>query len=928
MKILVSSDLHINSWIPFSKIDSLGRPSRLTDYLKLAKVMADLAKKEKCSSIILAGDISECSIQRPMVHDVIGDFLRILAESTEVHLIHGQHDCDSKEASSMGGNSILKEICKDLSTKDKSRYPIYYHDKPVLIELEDKSVYFQPWTENHELPNVKSDVFIGHGIVNGCTNLDGYVFMNGFKREDLFSKFKLSIIGDIHKRQLHSSIDFPGHYILQPGTPIQNSMKDYEDCGIYVVDIQNKTTNFSFYNIHDIVPDTFHRFTYDYEGEPNSLIHSRPKIKATKKQQEVKSLELERDNTLIYNTCIKLIQEDKEVLDKELVKSYLETVFSEVQLSSDKIISNTLINSIEAENFLSIDKVHLNFNEFPRSCVIVGSNGSGKTTIPEAIYWCLTGSTTKNASISDVINSYKNVQHCKVQIQLTINSQEFTVVRERDSKSSTLYLLDQDNNTIKRGSIRETQSELYRLLGLKEWQIFMFSYFSAEKTSIFAGLGDSAKNELVSQIVGLDFVESMREFTKDKRSQNQKDLLILEGSLREKESTIKQLDKKLEKLMSEISSNKPKIESRISNLKNLLVLSTDELKELESTYLTKYGEKFFSCTSDISEISKEYYSLQSAYEKAESTRVLLELNLNRNKNELKVVVSGKCPTCSQPVHDPSFICSLKEKISSDFLQLKNLPNLTELKTKLTELYGTLSSNEELSKNRKIYSNKLQSLQKTINDTKIELLELNNELLKESSEDNLIQDVKSELQIHNSKLESIIQETIQLTKTTNAWKYLETTLFKKTGELVKELNKQGSKLIQVCINEVIPNNEVKILIDRDLNLKGEFHNNSSVAYELMSSGQKRLTDIIMMVAINNLFSKIYNLKDGVLGLCVYDEILSFLDDKYIEIAKQVVDQNISKKLLVITHDSNLMNMYDSRIKVSMSSSGSVYKKSWE
>ena len=47
MKILVSSDLHINSWIPFSKIDSLGRPSRLTDYLKLAKVMADLAKKRK-----------------------------------------------------------------------------------------------------------------------------------------------------------------------------------------------------------------------------------------------------------------------------------------------------------------------------------------------------------------------------------------------------------------------------------------------------------------------------------------------------------------------------------------------------------------------------------------------------------------------------------------------------------------------------------------------------------------------------------------------------------------------------------------------------------------------------------------------------------------------------------------------------------------
>ena len=74
-------------------------------------------------------------------------------------------------------------------------------------------------------------------------------------------------------------------------------------------------------------------------------------------------------------------------------------------------------------------------------------------------------------------------------------------------------------------------------------------------------------------------------------------------------------------------------------------------------------------------------------------------------------------------------------------------------------------------------------------------------------------------------------------------------------------------------------------------------------------------------------KIYNLEDGVLGLAVYDETLSFLDDKYIDLAKQIVDQSISRKLLVITHDNKLMNLYDARIKVSLDKLGSNYLKSW-
>ena len=114
---------------------------------------------------------------------------------------------------------------------------------------------------------------------------------------------------------------------------------------------------------------------------------------------------------------------------------------------------------------------------------------------------------------------------------------------------------------------------------------------------------------------------------------------------------------------------------------------------------------------------------------------------------------------------------------------------------------------------------------------------------------------------------------------------------------------------------------------DLKISGKFYNDKWTPYEALSSGQKRVVDITLMVAMNNLFSRIYNLENGVLGLAVYDEILSFLDEKYVEISKNIVDQSFSNKILIITHDNNLMNMYDSKIKVEMGKAGSIYKKSW-
>jgi DNA repair exonuclease SbcCD ATPase subunit len=148
-------------------------------------------------------------------------------------------------------------------------------------------------------------------------------------------------------------------------------------------------------------------------------------------------------------------------------------------------------------------------------------------------------------------------------------------------------------------------------------------------------------------------------------------------------------------------------------------------------------------------------------------------------------------------------------------------------------------------------------------------------------------------------------------------------------LITELSKQGKKILQEQINELTYGEDIEVIVQDDLSVSAKFLKRKEGYYELLSTGQSRVVDIIMMVALNNVFMKFYGLEMGPLGLVVFDEVLSFLDPEYIDFCFSLIQKTNVPKRIVITHDNQLISRFDSRIDVKLvpGDNSSDYKKNW-
>ena len=701
--------------------------------------------------------------------------------------------------------------------------------------------------------------------------------------------------------------------VLVPGNCPQNNYKDAPDCYFNLAIIDKESVKLEKTSIHTWSPNTYHKFLFVNDvkeiKDVNETTHYRIKSFSNSKKRKKEELS---SNILDINKVFEDFITSKDVENKEEIRSLFFKYFSEKNVKNDYYIPNVEINKLKVFNFLSIDSLELDIKSLPDQVVIIGDTGSGKTSALESIYFALTGSTTKNISVDNLINKNSEEKDLfYVELEFNVNEKHYKIKRGRNNGKPELFFYSQTDNgeflPFNKISVKETQDYIYKLLNFNDFDIKLFSYYASKNPILFNTLKDSEKFSVISKILRLFDLDEIRETVKVDKNNINSSLLELSGELRVLNSNLQSVD-------SKILSYNP---SNISELEKQLLDSLEELKnkKAELSFLDSQSSSIDSIRKTSDALSTEIRELEKTIQFKTHRKNSLSSELMRHKEDYnKLCKTGKCYTCNQEIKNEDLKRSLEDKVKILASEIITI-NYDQESNKLKE------SSESYNNYSKVLRDYFDAQSRLITLNKEEEL-INNKLKSFVSSDGYLDNLKIDRDEIIKNLEDKNNKNKSLQDELNCYNFLLNNILKKDGDFIKELNMSIVKIIQCEIDDLLEDKELTIKIDKDLNVVSNF-NGESLNYENLSNGQSRICDLILLIGLNNVFSKLYNI-NGILGISMFDETLSFLSPNYIDIAKSLLDKLICNKLFVITHDNRLTSYFDGKIIVNMNKGISSYE----
>lgn len=185
-----------------------------------------------------------------------------------------------------------------------------------------------------------------------------------------------------------------------------------------------------------------------------------------------------------------------------------------------------ILNKVEIDNYKQFSDHHEIEIPTVGTIGVIGSNGVGKTTLFEAIEWCLYNpSTIRSADIRP--RGRGGFTKVAVTLDDPQRNRRFVVERElkRASVTATIYELDEsgEERVIVQGTKPVSDYVSTQLIGLSH-RAFGATFFTRQKElSFFGNLGDSDRRREVSRLLGLETIRLAQQSIAEDRKRTQAD---------------------------------------------------------------------------------------------------------------------------------------------------------------------------------------------------------------------------------------------------------------------------------------------------------------------------------------------------------------------------------------------------------------------
>ena len=492
------------------------------------------------------------------------------------------------------------------------------------------------------------------------------------------------------------------------------------------------------------------------------------------------------------------------------------------------------LKKISWKNFKSYSNVmtELVFDNDPSLNLIVGSNGTGKSSIADCIIYALYGKIdgTNNSDIPNRIN--KNFY---VKIELDCNGHEIVVER---GLAPNLFTVTIDGNIVDTAGKNNVQTMLEENYYKIPYSVFKNTLLqSINDFKSLVDLNPSDRRNIIDKIFGFTEYNLMLKLVKE-------DIKILDSSISSNDGSLKTANVNIEKY-----------EQQLQELKNNEV-SQEEIDELTEKI---YEAKKLKATNE--ENIKKLDDVRKKLDKQCSDKNMdirdLKRKIEDNKKKIKLIDSKKCPTCGSSLDTDEFH---KER---ERLVLENETCETAI-AEMTSIIGDLSNKmKAVDSKRNVFVDAINKSKLTdlVSDLKYKVS------LKKNSSQPLL-NLKESL---NNQISQLNEEREVLAKRKMVYDCVMQILG--DGGIKEYIASKYIPTINQIISEMMEFMGINYNVVFDKTFKATITSNGyNVTYNSLSTGERKRIDFATAVS----FIKLLKLQLGDINLLFLDEMLASID----------------------------------------------------
>ena len=329
------------------------------------------------------------------------------------------------------------------------------------------------------------------------------------------------------------------------------------------------------------------------------------------------------------------------------------------------------IKNVSAKNFMSVgnNTQAVNFDNCQLTLVLGhnldmggdGSrNGTGKTTIINALSYALYGDALTNIRKDNLINK-TNGKGMITTVEFEIKGKEYRIERGRRPNILKLFVDGEDAiDQEQQGDSRETQKEIEKIIGFPH---NMFKHLIALNTYTepFLAMKNNDQKDMIEQLLGITELSQKAEILKERQK-------VTRDAIKEEEITINAIDtsnQRIEKNIKEIESRSRAWESNKEAKLHELGTAIVDMEKLDINQELNNHK----ILSDIKEQIAKKDNLEADQKRLTNSANRSKAKLDELQSNLVSAKEGVCPACGQDTahldtHE-EYTEELKEKIITE-----------------------------------------------------------------------------------------------------------------------------------------------------------------------------------------------------------------------------------------------------------------------